>query len=388
MVILDPFLMNFALVSFIALFVGLIFHQLKQPPLVVYIITGVIIGPFFLGLVDDIELVSHIGSLGIVLLLFFLGMEVSVERIAKNWKIAILGTLFQVVISIFAVYILGSFYAWSLPKVILFGFIISLSSTAVILKIVETRGLLERRVGTDIISVLLMQDLAVAPMILTLSFFGSSVSYRDVLLQVFGIILIVIFLIYIFRKKILSLPFKNNLLIDREFQLLVAFLLCFGFAFLTGIFQLSTALGAFIGGIFVSKIKETHWVHESLHSFKILFLAIFFLSIGLILDVTFMLDNLLMILLLVFVILVLNTIVNTFIFWTLGVPLKYGVFSGAVLAQIGEFSFLLAAIGLQGGIIFEAGYQTVISVISISLLISPIWIDLFYRFSPFYGSKK
>ncbi len=378
---LDPYLVTFVLVSFMALIISILLNRfLKQPSLIAYIITGLVIGSYGVGLVSDQGLISQLGNLGLVLLLFFVGMEIRLSQIISNWRVAIIGTLFQVIISTGLVGFLGAMLNWPLSTTVLLGFVISLSSTAVIVKIFERMGGMGTKVGRDVLSILLVQDLAVIPMLIIINVLGNApINFGNMLLQLIGFALVLVFIYWVMkRKEKMDIPLKmiKN---DFEFQLLAAFVICFGLALVTEFFQLSAALGAFIAGIFLGSLKETRWATESLKSFKVLFLAFFFVSIGLLIDVDFVVANMLQIFSLVFFVLLTNTFINAAIFKFLGKTWRYSLYTGSLLAQIGEFSFLLAAVGLKNGIILEGVYKMTIAVIAISLAISPIWINIFSR---------
>lgn len=377
MVALETYFINFFSIVFITLVIALILQYFKQPTVIAYIITGIAIGPHFLKLIEDVEVISQIGDLGIVLLLFFVGMEIKPDSLLKNWKITVFGTLLQIIISILVVFIFGSFMDWELSLIIFFGFVISLSSTAVIIKILESKDLLDKKIGKDVFGILLVQDLAIIPMIIAISFIGNSINYVDILLQIVGLAAVTVFMIIILHRKELYLPFHNQIKKDHDLQLFAAFIICTGFAFLTGLFKLSTALGAFIAGLYISKINATSWAHERLMSLKIIFLAIFFISIGMLIQLEFLLENIETIIVLVALILLTNTFVNALIFRWFGNTWSYSLYAGSLLGQIGEFSFLFASIGLSDGFLSNYGYQMTISIISISLLLSPIWTEIF-----------
>ena len=151
-------------------------------------------------------------------------------------------------------------------------------------------------------------------------------------------------------------------------------LVCLGLSLLTGLAHLSTALGAFAAGILVTAAKETQWVHHALEPFRIIFVALFFVSVGLLVDLKFISDHLMQVLVLVIIVLIGNTLLNGMILRLLGYRWKESLYAGAILAQIGEFSFVLAAVGLANGIINDVAYQYTIATIALSLLISPFWI--------------
>ncbi|MDP2750087.1 MAG: cation:proton antiporter [Nanoarchaeota archaeon] len=387
MVSLDPNLVNFEIVFFIALVMAILLRFLKQPSVIAYILAGVLAGPSVFGIITNTEILTNLGNVGILFLMFFIGMEMNVERILKRWKLAIIGTLLQILLSVFVVFVLGKFLGWSIGMIVLLGFMVSLSSTAVIIKIFENRNLMGTKMGGDVIAILLVQDLAVIPMIVVINVIGGSVTAGSLMLETIGIILITLFLFWILRKKQVSLPFRQ-IKGDHDLQLVTALLLCFGFALATDFFELSAGLGSFLAGLLVANSKETAWVHQRLNSFKILFVAFFFVSVGMLINLRFVFDSYLLVIGLVLLIFIVNTIVNMLIFNWFGQTWGCSFYAGATLSQIGEFSFLLAMIGFSSGVIPEFGYQLIIAVIALSLLLSPFWIAFASRFVKVFPKEQ
>jgi CPA2 family monovalent cation:H+ antiporter-2 len=377
---LDPAMGAIVGALFLILAVGLALRFLRQPHVVAYLIAGVLIGPGVTGLFMDADALSRLGAVGVVLLLFFIGMEVSPRRLASNWRVSIVGTLLQILISIGFVWVVGTWLDWPFGRVLMLGFVISLSSTAVVLKILRDWNELDTPVGQDAVGILLVQDFAVVPMLIILNQLGGgSGEHSNIWLQVTGGAVILAILAYLAMREEIRLPFLKWLKRDEELQLFGALSICFGIALLTGWMGLSTALGAFLAGMVIGAARETQWVHHSLAPFRVVLLAIFFVSIGMMLDLQFLAGNLALVLSLVFVILVVNTFINAGILRLLGDPWKETLYAGALLAQIGEFSFVLAAVGINSHAISEYGYQLVISTIAVSLLLSPAWIMLVRR---------
>ena len=377
----DPLLFIFALALCGILLVGLLFKFLRQPSIVGYILAGILLGPFGFALINSIETTRTIGNFGIILLLFFIGMEISVPELLKGWRVAVFGTLGQIVLSILAMLAMGHLFGWTFGRALLMGFVITLSSTAVLLRILESRNELHDTRGRNALAILLAQDLAIVPMIIIVTFLGGG-AIANPWLQVAGLLIFGVILVFAFKHKDkLTLPFSKTLEKDHELQIFTALILCFGFAALSAFFGLSEAMGAFLAGIIVNNIRGTDWVHDSLHSFKTVFLAIFFVSIGMLIDLSFIAQNMGTVLVVVGIVLLLNTLINAISFKLLGTSWKESFYYGSLLAQIGEFSFLLAAIGLATGLIQEFAYQLTISVIAITLLLSPMWIFLFEKIS-------
>ena len=376
----DPILPILIIVSLSIVILSAILKKFKQPLVVAYILVGLIIGPYGLKFVTDINIITQLGNIGVVILLFFIGMEVNLKKLFQNWKVAVIGTFFQILFSLLFIYALSLWLDWSLNRIILLGFVISLSSTAVVLKMLSEFKELDTKTGQNVLSILLVQDIAIVPMIIILSFLGGGeINKTQIGLQIFGAIIILIFMAWLIKKETVKFPFANEIKKDHELQVFWALILCFGLALITGLFGLSTALGAFIAGIILASAKETKWVIENLHSFYIILVALFFLSIGMLLNLSFILENYKEIIVVVIGIFLTNTLIKAFILKMLNSSRRESFYGGALLSQVGEFSFVLGAIALNLGIITLYGYNMTVSVIALSLLLSPIWIFIFRR---------
>lgn len=374
---LDPLMPYLVGTILAALLFGLILRTVRQPYVIGYLIAGIIMGPHGIRLIEDEPLVSRLGAIGVVLLLFFIGMEVSPKMLVKNWKVAFVGTLAQVVISVGCVWPLGMFLDWPMERIILIGFVISLSSTAVVLKLLHDWKEIDSTVGQNVLMILLAQDLAVIPMLIILSSIGEGPSnIGNLWLQSVGAVIIAAIITYIVRQENLRLPLGKLLRNDHELQVFAALSICLGLSLLTGLVGLSTALGAFVAGMLIGAAKETQWVHQSLESFRVIFVALFFVSIGMLMDLNFIHNHWQQIGAIVLLVIFTNTFINGAILKALGNSWRDSLYAGTLLSQIGEFSFVLAAVGIQAHIISEFGYQMTVAVISISLLISPPWILL------------
>ena len=379
---IDPLLPLLVVVALAIFLVGIILRALKQPHLVGYLLVGVFLGPAGFGILGDAVNITQIGAIGVVLLLFFVGMEISPSELAKEWKVSVLGTMLQILISVLAVLAIGEWLNWPISRSILLGFVVSLSSTAVVLKLLQETEEIKSSVGKKVTGVLLTQDLAIVPMLIVLGLLAGDAAEAGTLwLQITGGILILGLTAWMIRRGRISLPFSERLRKDHEMQVFAALVCCLGFSLVTGLLELSTALGAFIGGIVVNQAKETDWVQHSLEPFRVVFVAIFFVSIGLLIEPEFLIQHWWKVCLLVLVVLITNTLINALTLRMLRVPWRESLYAGALLSQIGEFSFVLAAVGKQSGIIEQYAYQMTVAIIALSLLVSPAWIAMFRRFS-------
>lgn len=364
------------------LIVGFILHKFRQPLVIGYLLVGVFLGSHGLNLIGEQAVLNRMGSIGVLLLLFFMGMEISLPRLLANWRIAVIGTLLEILITVGCIVVLGFLLDWPIARSILLGFVLSISSTAVIIRILQEWKQVNTDIGQDVIGILLVQDLAIIPMLIIIGYLGGDApGTGHVILQVCGGIAILGLMLWVARVRQIRLPFPKLFRGDHEMQVFTAFLICLGLAFITDLLGLSTALGAFIAGILITSARETHWVHTSLQPFHVVFVAVFFVSVGLLLDIGFLVENWSIILILVLVTFVLNTLINAVIMKLMGVNWQKSLYGGALLSQIGEFSFVIAAVGLQAKIIDKFGYQITISLITITLLLSPFWILMIKRWS-------
>ncbi len=376
-IIIDPILSKFVILSMVIIVVGFLLRVLKQPSVVTYLIVGVLVGPFGLELITDEIFITNLGSLGLVLLLFFIGMEIHLPSLITNWRVSVLGTSIQVIVSIIIVWVLGRFFNWKINQIVMLGFVISLSSSAVIVKLLQERNELKSKVGQIVLGVLIVQDVLIVPMLIVMSYMGGDKPpIAEMVKQVIGGVLIIGIIVYVYKTKEIKLPFMKYIESDHEVQVFVAFTLCFGFSILTALLGLSSALGAFIAGIVLSSAKSTQWVHDSLHAFKIMFVALFFVSVGMLIDLQFVKENAIIISSLVFIVFIVNNTVNVIIMHLFCKDWKVSFYAGALLSQIGEFSFIIGSTGYYSGIIDIYDYQVVISTIALTLLLSPVWVSL------------
>ncbi|AJC48998.1 cation:proton antiporter [Allofrancisella guangzhouensis] len=373
----EPLISLFVFVVLGILVLTMVIKKLKQPYVVAYLLTGILLGPYGINLIEDNHNLARLGEIGVILLLFFAGMEISPRKFAENWKVPVIGTILQIIITTLVVSFVGVILKWPLAKIVLFGSVVSLSSTAVVLKLLHDSGSMRTRLGQNVLGVLLVQDLAVVPMLIIIGFLGGETpSYSQIILQVVGGTLVIIIAAIMAIKKSIKLSFIPELGKDDEMKVFAALIICFGMAALTGELGLSSALGAFVGGMIVATVEETEWVGNSLATVKTIFMALFFISIGMLINLKLVWDHLLVFATFLVLIFILNTTINTLIFIALRQRMEEALAGGAMLSQIGEFSFVLITMGYMLNILDNTMYQMSITLVSLSLLFSPLWISV------------
>ena len=372
---LPPFILTISLVVLFIFFTGLGLKRLGQPYIISYILAGVLLGGQGLGVITDHVAVAHMGELGIILLLFFIGMEIDLPRFIRGWRVAIIGTSVQIGASVALMLALGWFAGWPAARSVLMGFVIALSSSAVIIRLLQDKGLVDTRIGRHVLTILLTQDVLIVPLLILTSFLGGRTeSTGSLLLLLAGGALIVGILVTIYRRSTVRIPLAHRVEGDHELQVFLALFLCFGGALVSGLFGLSPALGAFVGGMVMHAARETHWIHNTLHSFRVLFVSIFFIGVGLQIDLDFIAANAGLLLGAIAAVYVTNHLLNSVILRTVRNSWADALLGGALLAQIGELSFLLADSAHDLDLFGSYGYHFTISLISLTLFISPFWI--------------
>lgn len=374
---IDPALPILVGAIFAILIIGFALRALRQPQIVGYLVAGLVIGPHGLALLEDPDLIGRMGGMGLIVLLFFIGMEASPQALLSRWRVAIIGVALQVAATVVLVYLIGAYYAWPWPQIVLFGFVVSLSSTAVVLNLLKSWNELETQTGQNVLVMLLAQDMALIPMIIGINVLsGEETPTSELLAQLVGALVLIGIATWVFTRDHVKLPFAAKLRQDHELQVFAALMLCFGLALVSGELGLSTALGAFVAGLVVSSARETDWVHRSLEPFRIVFVAVFFVSIGMLIDLDYVSHNLMKLGLLVVLIVGVNTLLNAIILRLLGSSWRRAGYAGALLSQIGEFSFILAAMAHTESMLPDDEYRLIVAVIALSLMLSPAWIGL------------
>ncbi len=368
-------LLEIALVVVATLSCGLLFERLKQPAVLGYILAGVLLGPSVLKLVSNREVISALAELGVLMLLFLIGMELSLKAFKTVWHISLLTTLAQISGSLIVVFGVGKIFDLSVGLSVLLACAIALSSTAVAIKMLEGIDELRTETGRITVGVLIAQDLAIVPIILVLQGMGSGNGIGPGLFIKVGVSvgLLAVLIWYLGRRHKLRLPFAKIFKGNHDLEPLIALMFCFGAAVIAGLMGLSAAYGAFLGGLILGNTTERHRMIESTKPIQSVLMMVFFLSIGLLLDFAYIWQHLGKVLILLLFITVGKTTLNIFVLNVLRQPWHRAFLSGLILSQMGEFAFLLATIGIDADLIDQEGGRLVVSLAALSLTLSPFW---------------
>ncbi len=375
-----------------------LFYRLNLPAIIGFLMTGILAGPFGLGLVESVHEVEILAEIGILLLLFTIGIEFSFQEILSLKRSVLIGGGLQVGLTIIATLILGTlFFTSEFNELIFFGFLVTLSSTAIIIKLYTDRSELNTPHGRTALAVLIFQDIIVVPMILfTPILAGESGDPVSAILILFlKAAAIIVFVIVSTKYLVPNILYQITQTKSRELFLLTIFVICFGIVALTYWLGLSLALGAFIAGLIISESEYSHQALSNIMPIRDAFTSLFFVSIGMLLNFDFVLSNLVWILSGTVGVILLKSLIAIPVIMLLGFPLRTAILSGLALGQIGEFSFILAKSGIEFGFFEDDLYQKFLGVSIFTMALTPLLIKAAPAFAnslikiiPDYREKK
>jgi len=373
-------LLPLAIVVLVALCCGILLTRLKQPAVVGYIFAGFVLGPSGFELVENEASIGLLAELGMLLLLYVIGMELSLRAFRRIWKIAVGTVVLQTLGALFMVWLIGVQLNWPVTAVMLLAFVLALSSTAVAVKMLEDIGELRTRTGRITVGILIAQDLAVVPMILLVDLAAlgefSVLSVGRIVLSV-GLLLALI--LFLSRRQRLNIPILSATEGHADLTPLLGLVCCFGAATISALLGLSPAYGAFLAGLTIGNSNLRVGMLDMVMPIQSVLMMVFFLSIGLLIDLSLIWDNIGIILLMLLIVTVGKTAINLAIFAALRIPWAQALLTALILAQVGEFSFLLGNVGLQRGIISSEEFRIILSVTALSLVISPLYMNAIRR---------
>ncbi|HKK62532.1 MAG TPA: cation:proton antiporter, partial [Bacteroidales bacterium] len=358
--------------------VNLLFVRMKVPGVVGYLLTGMIAGPHLLGLISDIHNIELLAEIGVILLLFTIGMEFSLKHLLKIRRIVFLGGLMQVSFTAGAFFLASQVYGLDQQGSVFMGFVAALSSSALVLKLLQERSELTSNYGRTVVGILIFQDIMLVPLLLFTNLMGTGAENltRDVLLLIVKAAFI-IGLVYAGNKwllpRLLYLIAKTR---SEELFLITIILICLSVALLTSSLGMSLAFGAFLAGLMISDSDYSHNAFGNLIPFKDVFTSFFFVSIGMLFNISFIAENWALVLLSVAMVLIVKTFIAGATGFALGHTFKGTVLVGLALSQVGEFSFILAGIGRSYDIISAYYYQLFIAVAVITMAMTPFFMKL------------
>ncbi|WP_276481526.1 cation:proton antiporter [Paraflavitalea pollutisoli] len=356
--------------------------RFHQPYLVAYIMAGIIIGPHVLGVFAEPGPVESVGELGVMLLMFFLGMEIDVPDKRSELLTPIAAQVVRTLLGAVVAAIAGHLLGWTLPAIVLLIVLLSFNSTAVVSEFLKKQGELQTDHGKMVLNILLLQDILLAPALTVFQLLGGQpVDVVRVLSAAGGSVLIFLLLRAIRNRNLLQLPLVKELEQDHDWQVFAAACICLGFGGLASLMGLTSAIGSFAAGIFIGRTKAFHWLGEVLQPFKVFFTALFFVSIGIILDLHYLLQHGWLLISITLLIMLINTLLSVAVFRTFKLPWRKSLYAGALLSQTGEFGLLACSLAGSMQIISPEVLKASLAITGLSLLLSTLWMGIVRRYT-------
>jgi len=368
-----PLLYDLVLMLALSIGVIFIFNKLKLPTILGFLATGMAFGPSALGLIEASHEIEILSEIGVILLLFIIGLEFSLSSLARIKKVVFIGGTTQVLLTIGAVYLVTRVLDFPPGEAVFFGFLIALSSTAIVLKTLQQQGMMNSPHGKVALGVLIFQDIIVVPMmLLTPMLAGESanlwVELGLLLAKASAVIVAVLVLArYVVPRLLHAIVDTRN----RELFIISIVVICFAVAWATSRLGLSLALGAFMAGLTISESQYSHQATSLIIPFREIFSAFFFISIGMLLDVGFFFGHIFPVVGLALLIFVLKFFILFFSTRLLQYPSRTALLSGFTLFQVGEFAFILARTGMEFELLANEPYQYFLSVSILTMAVTP-----------------
>lgn len=364
---------NLLVIFTVSIAVVFLFHQFRLPSIAGFLVAGALIGPHGLNLISDIGTVQVLAEIGVVLLLFTIGIEFSLVQLASLRRLLFVAAPMQVGGVLLIAWLGSMAVGLTWQQGVFWGFLLSLSSTAIVLKALANKGDSDSIHGRTTIGILIFQDLAVVPMMLLTPILaskgnGSGFSILYTLAESLVVVGMVIAAAWYAVPKLLEHIVRSR---SRELFLLTIVVLCLGIAWLTSLGGLSLALGAFIAGLVISESEFSHQAVAEVLPFRDSFNSLFFVSIGILMDWRVLLEHPVLVPGLLLAILCIKFLTGAGASLAIEIPPRSAVMVGVALAQVGEFSFLLAQQGQESGLLRGDPYQVFLAVSVLSMIVTP-----------------
>ena len=379
----------------LALVTVVLFRRLRFPSIIGFLVTGILAGPYALAFIKDTHKVEQMAEIGVVLLLFTIGIELSLKELMRIKHLVLWGGGLQVLVTILAVTAAGAAFGYPVAQAAFFGFLVALSSTAILMKLLIDSGQADSPHGKMAMGILIFQDLCIVPMMLATPLLaGRGEGIQGILILTAKAVAVVLAAHY-GARFLVPWIFKQVVRVrSRELFILTIIFIGLGTAWLTALAGLSLALGAFIAGLAISESEYSHQALSDIIPFREAFMSLFFISVGMLLDPAVVVKHPLLIFSLVVTILAVKTLITTGAAMALGVPMRIAIIAALSLAQIGEFSFVLSQAGVEFGLLTPEIYQIFLAASIATMGLTPLCLkyaspvaDYFVRILPHDWTK-
>jgi CPA2 family monovalent cation:H+ antiporter-2 len=368
------YLYSIIIIFTFAIIIVAIGNKVKIPGIVGFILTGILIGPYGLGFIEGTEFIDVLAEIGIIFLLFTIGMQFSFRTLYEMRKIVLIGGSLQVLLTNAVTTAISYLFGITIAQALFFGFLICLSSTAIALKLYQDRAEIESPQARVTLGIAIFQDLITIPMMIAIPILaGKSTDIAGALLEL-SITLIILFAAVLAISVYIIPKFMNRIsgVRSQEIFLLSILLICFVVTYVTASLGLSLAIGAFLAGLTLSESDYFHQAFASIIPFRDIFTSFFFISIGMLLNIGFLIQAPVLIVALVIGVLVMKAVIAGCSALLIGQSLRTSVLAGLALANIGEFAFVLSIPGREYGLFSAASGQIFLAVTLLTMSLAPL----------------
>lgn len=369
----DSFLYQIVVTFLLSIVVTLICNRVKLPATVGFLLTGVLCGPNAMKIVTDQEAIHQVAEIGVAMLLFTIGMELSGDALNRLKKPVFLGGSLQMSLTIIAVAAVAVLYGTTWEQGIFWGCLVALSSSAIVLRIMQEKGTSATPSGRLCLAILVFQDIMVAPMLVCVPFLAGTfdISLSKALWAVGKAVLGLggVFLFaYFGLNRLMEAVMRTRV---REILMLTTLGLCMGLALLTNYLGLSLSLGAFLAGLLLARSQYSMSVISGILPYRDVFMSLFFISVGMMLNIHDFIANYIVILSGTLIFIVIKSLLTLPAVLIQGYPMRTAIITSLDLAQVGEFSFVLAASGVALGLFTQDSYQNFLAVSVLTMMLTP-----------------
>ncbi|MDP1836784.1 MAG: cation:proton antiporter [Chlamydiales bacterium] len=373
-----PLLSDIAKIFGLSIVVLLVCARLRIPAVVGLLLTGVLCGPHGLRMVKELHEVEMMSEIGIVLLLFTIGLEFSLAKLVRIKKLVLIGGFFQVFLTVVVIAAAASLAGYHPGSSIFFGFLVALSSTAIVLRIMQERAQLGTPHGQSILAIMIFQDIAVVPMMLMAPFLAGTETIDPILvfLHLGKGILILLSVFLLAQWGVPHLLYQIARTRNNQLFILCVLFICISVAWVTSSIGLSLALGAFLAGLIIAESEYASHAVGHILPFQQVFTSFFFVSIGMLFDAGFLMQHPFTTLFVTVLVIAVKLLVAGGVISAMGYPLRNALLTGIGLAQVGEFAFILSTNGIAYGLMSPDDYQLFLAVSLVTMALTPLMIAM------------
>lgn len=386
----NPLLYQIVVIFLLSIAVTIICNRLKLPATVGFLLTGVLCGPYGLKIVRDHAAIDQVAEIGVAMLLFTIGMELSGDALNRLKRPVFLGGSLQIGLTVLVVAGLGLLYGTGWRLGVFWGCLVALSSSAIVLRILQEKGISATPTGRLSLAILVFQDIMVAPMLLCVPLLAGTLelSWREAAFGVLFVVVVlggVLLLAYFGLNRLMEAVMRTR---TREILLLTTLGLCMGMALLTSALGMSLSLGAFLAGLLLARSQYSMSVISGILPYRDVFMSLFFISVGMMLNLGYFFNHFFLIIAYTVIFILVKSFLTLPSVLVQGYPLATAIITSMFLAQVGEFSFVLAAQGLQVKLFDNASYQTFLAVSVLTMMLTPGLIAIAPRVANIFRKKS